>query len=280
MAATSTPASDTRPPSGPSGATVRPRRPGPSPFLIYGVLGALAMTIASGWYIDFSLAPIWENSDRLWFIIEPALHPAWDYIFDTDSRLWVGLRETMSIAIVASAVGCTLALGVALLSSKVSAPPAVYRVSKVVMSVIRSLPDVAWALIFVAVVIGPLPGILALIIFDIGIVAKLTAESIDAIDQGPLEALDAAGANRWQRARVAIVPQVLPNFASYSLYVFELNVRASLILGAVGAGGIGQLIMVHFNRFEWSHLAAIVVVMLVVVVIIDVFSQALRKRLV
>lgn len=261
-------------------ASTRPPKPRPSNFLVLGLLGAVAMTVLSAWYIDFSLAPLWENSDRVWFILEPALHPAWDYIFDTDSRLWVGLRETMGIAIIASAVGCTLALGVALLSSKVSAPPTVYRVTKVVMAVIRSLPDMAWALIFVAVVVGPLPGILALIIFDIGIVAKLTSESIDAIDQGPLEALDAAGASRWQRARVAIVPQVLPNFASYSLYVFELNVRASLILGAVGAGGIGQLIMVHFNRFEWSHLAAIVVVMLVVVVVIDIVSQALRKRLV
>lgn len=260
--------------------TIRPPKPPPSSFLVLGIIGTVVMTIASAWYIDFSLAPLWEKWDRVWLVMEPALDPAWDYIFDSESRLWGAMKETLSIAIIASAVGCTLALGVSLLTSKVSAPPAVYRASKLVMAVWRSLPDMAWALIFVAVVVGPLPGILALIVFDIGIVAKLTSESIDAIDEGPIEALDAAGASRWQRARVAIVPQVLPNYASYCLYVFELNVRASLILGAVGAGGIGQLIMLHFNRFEWRHLAAIVMVMLVVVVLIDLVSQALRKRLV
>jgi phosphonate transport system permease protein len=138
----------------------------------------------------------------------------------------------------------------------------------------------AYALVFVAVVTGPLPGILALTIFNIGIVAKLTAESIDAVDHGPLEALDAAGATRWQRARVAIVPQVLPGYASYVLYVFELNIRASVVLGAVGAGGVGQLIMLYFNRADYARLAAVVIVIFVAVIAIDLLSQALRRRLV
>ncbi|MEU0269075.1 phosphonate ABC transporter, permease protein PhnE [Nocardioides sp. NPDC006303] len=259
---------------------VRPAQPPPSPLLIGGILGAVAVTVVAGWAIDFSLAPVIEQWPMLTMILEEVVHPEWAEITDPSSRLWTALKETAAIAIIATFVGSLIALGVALLGSKVSAPPAVYRVTKPVMSVIRSLPDMAYALVFVAVVTGPLPGILALTIFNIGIVAKLTAESIDAVDPGPLEALDAAGATRWQRARVAIVPAVLPNYASYVLYVFELNIRASVVLGAVGAGGIGQLIMLYFNRADYARLAAVVIVIFAVVIAIDLLSQLLRRRLV
>lgn len=258
----------------------RPPQPPPSPLLIGGILGAVAVTVVAGWAIDFSLAPVVEQWPMLTMILEEVVHPEWAEITDPSSRLWTALMETVAIAVIATFVGSLIALGVALLGSKVSAPPAVYRVTKPVMAVIRSLPDMAYALVFVAVVTGPLPGILALAIFNIGIVAKLTSESIDAVDPGPLEALDAAGATRWQRARVAIVPAVLPNYASYVLYVFELNIRASVVLGAVGAGGIGQLIILYFTRGDYPQLAAVVIVIFAVVVGIDLLSQFLRRRLV
>ncbi|MER6936637.1 phosphonate ABC transporter, permease protein PhnE [Nocardioides sp. NPDC127514] len=258
----------------------RPPQPPPSPLLIGGILGAVAVTVVAGWAIDFSLTPVVEQWPMLTMILEEVVHPEWAEITDPSSRLWTALMETVAIAVIATFVGSLIALGVALLGSKVSAPPAVYRVTKPVMSVIRSLPDMAYALVFVAVVTGPLPGILALTIFNIGIVAKLTSESIDAVDPGPLEALDAAGATRWQRARVAIVPAVLPNYASYVLYVFELNIRASVVLGAVGAGGIGQLIILYFTRGDYPQLAAVVIVIFAVVVGIDLLSQFLRRRLV
>jgi phosphonate transport system permease protein len=266
-------------PDGPQ-SPVRPAKPPPSPLLIGGVVGAVAVTGVAGWAIDFSLTPVIEQWSTLMMILGEVVHPEWAEITDPSSRLWTALMETAAIAVIATFVGSLIALAVALLGSKVSAPPGVYRVTKSVMSVIRSLPDMAYALIFVAVVTGPLPGILALTVFNVGIVAKLTAESIDAVDQGPLEALDAAGATRWQRARVAIVPLVLPSYASYVLYVFELNIRASVVLGAVGAGGVGQLIMLYFNRADYPRLAAVVIVIFVAVIAIDLLSQALRRRLV
>lgn len=266
-------------PDGPQ-SPVRPAKPPPSPLLIGGVLGAVVVTGVAGWSIDFSLIPVIEQWSTLTMILGEVVHPEWAEITDPASRLWTALMETAAIAVIATFVGSLIALGVALLGSKVSAPPMVYRVTKSVMAVIRSLPDMAYALIFVAVVAGPLPGILALTVFNVGIVAKLTAESIDAVDHGPLEALDAAGATRWQRARVAIVPQVLPGYASYVLYVFELNIRASVVLGAVGAGGVGQLIMLYFNRADYPRLAAVVIVIFVAVIAIDLLSQALRRRLV
>lgn len=264
----------------PEGPPVRPAKPPPSPLLVGGVLGAVAVTVAAGWTVGFSLAPVVEQWSELIMILEEVVRPEWAEITDPSSRLWTALKETAAIAVIATSVGSLIALGVALLSSEVSAPPVLHRVTKPVMSVIRALPDMAYALVFVAVVTGPLPGILALTIFNVGIVAKLTAESIDAADPGPLEALDAAGATRWQRARVAIVPQVLPSYASYVLYVFELNIRASVVLGAVGAGGVGQLIMLYFNRADYPRLAAVVIVIFAVVIAIDLLSQALRRRLV
>jgi phosphonate transport system permease protein len=257
----------------------RPPKPPLDRFVALGVMAAVVLTVLSAWYVGATVVPLWERWDQVWQVVEPALHPAWGYVTDPGSRLWVALRETLAIAVVASAIACPAALGVALLASPVSAPPAVHRLVRPVMAMVRSLPDLAWALIFVAVVIGPLPGILALVVFDVGIVAKLTSESIDAVDHGPIEALDAAGASRWQRARAAIVPLVLPQYASYCLYVLELNVRAALVLGVVGAGGVGQLMMLHFSRFEWRHLSALVVVMFVVVVAIDLVSHAVRRRL-
>ncbi|MEU6136201.1 phosphonate ABC transporter, permease protein PhnE [Nocardioides sp. NPDC047086] len=267
-------------PGGGSPKQVRPAQPPPSPLLVGGIVGAVAVTVVAGWAIDFSLAPVIEKWPMLTMILGEVAHPDWAEITDPSSRLWTALTETAAIAVIATFVGSLIALGVALLGSKVSAPPLVYRFVKGAMSVIRSLPDMAYALVFVAVVTGALSGILALTIFNIGVVAKLTAESIDAVDPGPLEALDAAGATRWQRARVAIVPAVLPNYASYVIYVFELNIRASAVLGIVGAGGIGQLISFYFLDGDYPKLASVVIVIFVLVVAIDMISQFVRRRLV
>ena len=119
----------------------------------------------------------------------------------------------------------------------------------------------------------------SLIMFNIGIIAKLTSETIDAVDRGPLEAADATGASALQRARFAVVPMILPNYLSYCLYVFELNIRASVVIGIVGGGGIGSSISVEFARFNYSNVSAIVVLLIVVVFAIDLLSQSLRRRL-
>src|SRR5699024_4016468 len=135
-------------------------------------------------------------------------------------------------------------------------------------------------LLFVAFVqTGALPGILALIVFNIGVVAKLTPESIDAVDRGPIEAVEAAGATRFQRARFAIFPQIAPNYLSYCFYVLELTLRASTVLGFVGAGGIGQVIVLLMTRLDHSSVSAVVVALFVVVFVLDQASRAVRRRL-
>ena len=239
---------------------------------------AIVVTVVAGNSIGFDLSPLFSETSRGWFIISQFLSPNWSFLGRTIDP-WL---DTFSIAILASLVGCGLALVLSMLASPVTARTAwVYRLTKTILSVVRSLPDVAWALLFVAIVgVGPLAGILALIMFNVGIVAKLTAETVDAVDTGPLEAADAAGADAMQRARVAVVPQILPNYFSYAMYAFELNVRASVVIGLVGAGGIGSVISVELARFNYANLSAVVVALLVVVFLIDSASRAIRRRLI
>ncbi len=131
-----------------------------------------------------------------------------------------------------------------------------------------------------AVGIGPLAGILALVLFNLGVVAKLLSETVDGVDDGPIEAARAAGAGRTQTVRWAVLPQVLPNYVAYSLYTFELNIRASTVIGIVGAGGIGNLLFTQYRFFNWSNVSVIVVELFVLVMLIEFLSIGLRRRLV
>ncbi|WP_420114189.1 phosphonate ABC transporter, permease protein PhnE [Pseudactinotalea sp.] len=263
----------------PAAAPSRPRKPPPSPFVIVGLAIAAAITVWAGIGIDFTLLPLFTDLTRGQVIIEQFLRPEWAFLLRP--AVSAAFLETLYMAILASLVGCSVALVLAMLASKVTAPnTAVYRITRAVLALIRSLPDVAYGLIFVAVLsIGALPGVLALIMFNIGVAAKLTGETIDSVDRGPVEAVEAAGGSRTQRARWAVFPQVAPNYLSYCFYVFELNIRASLVLGIVGAGGIGQLLQTLLARFQYSQVSAIVVMLFVVVFVLDQVSRALRRRL-
>lgn len=259
--------------------TTRPRRPPPSPFVLIGLAVAAAITVWAAIGIDFTLAPLFEDIGRGGVIIEQFLDPNWAFLGRDVVR--EEFLVTLYIAVVASVAGCGLALVLAMLSSKVSAPStAVFRVTRVVLSMVRSLPDVAYGLIFVAVLGGdPLAGVLALVMFNIGVAAKLTGETIDAVDPGPIEAVEAAGGSRLHRARWAVLPQVAPSYVSYCFYVFELNIRASLVLGLVGVGGIGDLVRVLLAQFRYSEVSVLIVLLFVVVFVLDQVSRALRRRL-
>ncbi len=242
-----------------------------------GIVVVLAISGYCLWAIEFTLAPLLTNLSNGSIVLVQFLAPNWEFAWRVRDQWLV----TVEIAVIASLVGCAVALLLALTASKVTAPTWLYRVMKLVLAVQRSLPDLAWVLMFAAVVgAGPLAGILALVMFNIGVAAKLTAESIDAVDPGPVEAAQAVGANGLQRARVAVVPQVLPSFASYSFYVFELNIRASLVIGLGGGGGIGEVIRVQLASFNYDNISAVVVVLVVVVFALDQISRAIRRRLI
>ncbi len=262
----------------PTALPSRPPKPRPSAGVIAGLAVAAAFTVWAGRQIEFTLAPLITNFSNGWEIIRRFLDPNWPFIF----RVWDAWVQTVAIAIVASFVGVLVGLVFAFMASRVTNPSGrLYRATKVGLSILRSLPDIAYVLIFVALVgIGSLAGILALILFNIGIAAKLTAETIDAVDLGPIEAADASGAGTWGRSRWAVLPQILPNYLSYCLYIFELNIRASVVIGIAGGGGIGQVIQVQFSRFNYENVAAVTVAIFVIVFAIDQLSQFVRRRFV
>lgn len=255
----------------------RPSRPRRSPLVWVAAAGLVAMTVWSWIGIGFDPGELIEKFDNAQRIVDDMFPVAWN--------AWGAIKgplfETFRMAVIGSVIGCTLALVVGFLASRVTAPNgATYQLAKAVMSVVRSIPDVLYALVFVAAVsIGPLAGIMALVFFNVGVVAKLLSETVDGVDPGPLEAADAAGATVVQRIRTAVFPQVLPNYLAYSLYTFELNLRASTVLGLVGAGGIGQPLRIAQTRYRYDVILLIVIVIFAVVFVVEAISISLRRRL-
>lgn len=261
----------------------RPKRPPPSPFVIGGVVGVLAVTIAAGadwrYGVGFSLTEIWDGLSRPNAPMRGLANI--DLSVLLGGRALDGFLETLQMAVMSTIAGALVAFPLALFNSKLGAPSRVaYSAVKLFNNIIRSIPDLLWALLFVAAVgVGALPGILALFFFSIGVVTKLTSDTIDGIDHGPVEAARASGASHLQMLRTAVLPQVLPAYTSFSMYCFELNLRASAVLGFVGAGGIGAVINFYRGQGQWDRVWGVVVGFLIVVIVVERISMALRRRL-
>ncbi len=262
-------------------ASGRPARPRRSPWTLVGLAAFLAITwwaASEEFGIGFDIPRVLTNLTRGAGILAEFFPPNWEYL----PRTYGPMLETFKMAVIASTIGCGVALPVSFLASRLSAPNlAAYLASRGILNVVRALPDLLYALIFVAAVgIGPLPGILALVLFNIAVTAKLLSETVDGVDRGPIEAAVAAGSRRVQMVRWAILPQVLPNYVAYSLYVFELIIRASAVLGIVGAGGIGNNINTVRRFFQYENLSVILIEIFVFVFVIELISIWLRRRLV
>jgi phosphonate transport system permease protein len=261
-------------------ASELPPKPGPSWFAIGGTIGAIVMTVVTARSVGFSLSDVWSNLSRKNSVIEGALNPDWSQLWSDRSRS--AFIETLQLAVLGTVVGATLALPLALWTTKFGNPNRFLRtIVRSFNNVIRSIPDLLWALIFVAAVgIGALSGLLALIFFSLAVTTKLTSDILDGIDMGPVEAANASGAGLNQMLRTAVVPQILPSYASFVLYNFELNLRASAVLGLVGAGGIGARIEFFRGRGQWEELWGLVFMFFLVVLIVERISVSLRRRLV
>jgi phosphonate transport system permease protein len=261
--------------------TARPPKPRaslavPIGVAVFGLLTWLSISAEFG--IGLDPGQLLEDLTRGADILGELLRPNWGFL----PRTVEPMLETFKMAVLASVIGCAVALPVAFLASRVTAPNLpTLTANRALLSVVRAIPDILYALVFVASVgIGPLAGIAALLLFNLGVVAKLLSETVDGVDPGPIEASRAAGGNRTQTVRWAVLPQVLPNYVAYSLYTFELNIRASTVIGVVGAGGIGNLLLGQYRFFAWSNVSVIVVELFVFVFLIELASIWLRRRLV
>jgi phosphonate transport system permease protein len=205
--------------------------------------------------------------------------------FNPSFRYWETYANDMIVTIQIAAWGTALAVlfgaPFAILCSSNICPVWIVQPTRRFMDILRAVPEIVFALIFVvAVALGPIAGVLAVAVHNIGIIAKLFSEAVEAIDPRPVEGIRATGASRLQEVIFGVIPQVLPLWSSFTLYRFETNVRSATILGVIGAGGIGQPLFETMRGFQYSEAATIVIIIVSAVIVIDVISAQLRKMLV
>ena len=189
--------------------------------------------------------------------------------------------ETIAIAIAGTFVSGILAIPFALLASQNIVGYKVSKIGKLIITMIRTFPELILALIFIAIVGPGAPaGILALGIHSIGMLGKLYSESIESMDIGVKEGVESCGGNSGEILFRAVLPQVAPEFLSYTLFRFEINVRAASTLGLVGAGGIGAPLIFAIRNRDWSKVSIILYALVITVTIIDIISSSIRKKLV
>lgn len=189
------------------------------------------------------------------------------------------LLETVQIAYVGTVLGAALALPLAVLAARPLGPPGVAHAVRGLLAVVRTVPSLLWALLFVVMVgLGPLAGMLGIAFYTLGYLGKLFYEALEGVDPEVVEALRATGASRAQLARHAVLPEAANAVIGQTLFVFEYNVRASSILGFVGAGGIGFYLLRYLQLFEYPKLATALLLLLLAVLLIEAGSNALRRR--
>ena len=238
------------------------------PATFFAKLGNFTSYIGRLFYLDSGrsvFADVWE-----WF---------WGI---TQRNKWLPLLgETLLIAYVGTITGAVGGFLWSFLAARNLVQSALLRfVARRFLEFCRTVPELVFALVFVvAFHLGPLPGILALSIHSTGALGKLFAEIVENIDMKPVEGLTATGAGWLQRVRFAVLPQVLSNFVSYTLLRFEINVRSAGIMGFVGAGGIGQELLVSVRKFYYSDVSAILLLLIATVMAIDLVTERLRHAL-
>jgi phosphonate transport system permease protein len=157
----------------------------------------------------------------------------------------------------------------------------IYYCVRMIFNVLRSIETLILAVVMAVVVgLGPFAGVMAIVIHSIGAMGKLYSESIESIDPGPIEAITATGANRLQVVLYAVLPQVVPQFLSFTMYRWDINVRLSTVIGLVGGGGIGFILIQHINLLQWNQAATALWLIGIVVITMDYASAIIREKLV
>ncbi len=191
----------------------------------------------------------------------------------------VAMLETVEMAFVGTIIGFALALPLALLATEVVGGRALAPALRAALTFVRTIPSLLWAIIFVvAVGLGPAAGTLGIALYSLGYLGKLLYEAFDGVDPEVIEATRAVGASRLQLARHAVLPEAAHLVVAQLLFVFEYNVRASSILGFVGAGGVGFYLLGYLQALQYRRLSTALLVTFAVVVVIDAASARLRRR--
>ena len=260
-----------------TGRSLRPDKPLP-----YARTSLIAIAVfAFVWAIVTAGIPLQNlirGPEALWRIFVLMFFPPdWSYL----GRAFEGMIESVQIAWIGTLIGAVLSLPLALLAAKNVTGRVSSTVARQILNAFRSIHELIFAVIFVTMVgLGPVAGALAIGIHSIGTLGKLASEAVEGIDIGPLEAADAVGATWLQKMRWGVIPQALPEIVAFWLYRFEINIRASAILGIIGAGGVGGILQntVVYRRWDKAGLTLLVVVG--ITLLIDGASGAIRRRII
>lgn len=206
---------------------------------------------------------------------------AWPPDFAEWDTLLLRAAETLAMATLGTTLGAILAGCLCWPAARNIAPPALIRLPvRLVLNALRGVDSFVFALLFVAAVgLGPFAGVLGIGLHSAGSIAKLWSEAIETVEPGPIEAAILTGAGRAKVVLHAVLPDVLPGLASIALYIWEFNVRASTVLGIVGAGGIGQELKNAIDLLDFPRVLAILLIILSMVTAIDQLSAWLRRSL-
>ena len=240
--------------------------------------GFFGLLIWSFWPAEVFKVPLLaENADRMGEYIAGFAQP--DF---TDWKLYLHqIVVTIQIALWGTFFAVILAIPLGLLGASNIAPAWIRVPVRWVMDGLRAINELVVAAVFVAAVgLGPFAGVLALAFHTAGVLGKLFSEAVESIDEGPVEGVRATGAGPLNEVTWAVIPQVIPLWASYGLYRFESNTRSATILGLIGAGGIGQVLIENIRSFQYGKTAVIIGIIIIAVTLVDMLSQILRKRLI
>lgn len=257
------------------------------------VLGFILMlTLVSNMIITISFSNLGSLITRMFTYPNP-LNPnlsftvaeKWSRYFSYSKELIGPLFETLSMSLAGTVIGSVLAFPVAIFAAKnVFKTKYIYIPTRFLMNIIRTIPAIVLAIVAVQIfgggpISGAISGTVAVSIFTFGIMAKMFYEVIETVDMGPFEALESSGASKMVAFKTAILPQVLPLFLSYLIYIFELNVRASTVLGYVGAGGIGTILFASLEEQRYEKIGMALIILFVVILVLQTISNRIRSKL-
>ncbi len=257
-------------------ALPRFHRPSPLAFVVYMLVVAFFVLSLQG--AGWSLTDLIEGLPSMGRLVGEMLPPSLD-------RLWpvgVSILETFQMALVGTVFGVLLSIPLAVLAARSQSPSRfLYYPARTLIAFFRTVPDLIWALIFVASVgLGPFAGTLAIMIDTIGFCGRFFAEAMEETDKAPQEALTAIGASRTGTTFCAVLPAAMPSMINTSLFSLEKATRSSVILGLVGAGGIGIELKVAMDMFQYDQASTIILSVFLLVIAVEQVSSLLRRRII
>lgn len=257
-----------------------PKQPVNQKILKYSI--TILIVIGSVWSasgLEITPERFFTAPGKVWILIS-AMFPL-DLSTEAMDRIVPKVAESLFIAWAGTVIGAIFSFPVSFIAANNVSKNSISRVTKQFLNIIRAFPELILAFVLLPVTgLGPLTGTLAVGIHSIGTLGKLSSEVIEGIDEGPLESIKSSGGSKINELLFGVVPQVMPTITSYWLYRFEINLRASAVLGVVGAGGVGAELINQLRFRDFPRAGTVLVVTIVMVLIVDTISAAIRRRII